>query len=448
MAEDLLRGVPIAATETLPDDALAPGEVRRFELVLEGPKPRTWNFSSARCSVGSHPSNDVVLSERTVSRFHCELLLDGGAVRVRDLESRNGTFVDGVRAVEAFLRSGSELRLGRASLRFNLSGKSIAVAASERTSLGNLVGGSPAMRRVYALLERAAQTGSTVLLEGETGTGKEGAAEVLHSAGPRRDRPLVVVDCGSIPANLVESELFGHEKGAFTGAGGRRIGAFEEADHGTIFLDEVGELPLELQPRLLRVLESREIHRLGSNTAVSVDVRVVAATHRDLRTLVNRGEFRPDLYFRLAVVRIELPPLRQRLSDIPALAAKLLEQLGVRGPVQQALLEPQFLATLARNVWPGNVRELRNFLERCAVFEQAMPLENPVPLAGDSANPGPYAAARRRSLDDFERGYLQALLARHQGKVALAAQEAGVDRVYLYRLLRRHALQQRPAGGG
>ncbi len=412
-----LRPDPLALspTETLPDESLAANQIHRFHLALEGPKPQAWDLSSARCSIGSHPSNDVVLSDRTVSRFHCELLPDGSAVRVRDLESRNGTFVDGMRVVEAYLRGGSELRAGRSTLRFSLSGEKFLLPSSDRTSLGGLVGSSPSMRTLYALLERAAQT----------------APPVLHASGPRRDQPLVVVDCGSMPANLVESELFGHERGAF-----------EEAEGGTIFLDEIGELPLDLQPKLLRVLEAREIRRVGGHAPIPVDVRVIAATHRDLRTLVNRGEFRPDLYFRLAVVRITLPPLRQRTGDIPVLVERLLQQLGARGPVREALLEPGFLATLARAAWPGNVRELRNFLERCAVFEQAMPLEEAEPAQSSSGDPGPYAASRRRALDEFERGYLRALLERHHGKVAPAAQEAGVDRVYLYRLLRKHALQR------
>ena len=426
-------------------DAPAALRVRQFRLVRGG-SPQTWEISSARCSIGSHASNDVVLSERTVSRFHCELLLDEMGVRVRDLESRNGTFVAGVRVLEAFLHHGAELLLGKMLLRIELGNDTLQLPASERTECGPLVGSSPAMRTVFALLERAAQSSTTVLLEGETGTGKEGAAEALHTLGPRRDKPLVVVDCGSLPATLIESELFGHEKGAFTGASGQRAGAFEAADGGTILLDEIGELPVVLQPKLLRVLERKEIRRLGSNAVSPVDVRVVAATNRDLRTLVNRGEFRADLYFRLAVVRIQLPPLRQRLADIPRLAEKLLGQIGAPQAVAKALLAPAFLADLSHSAWPGNVRELRNYLERCALFHGPLPLDEAARPAEQAAHAehampsGPYTVARRQAIDDFERRYLEALLARHGGRVAQAAGEAGVDRVYLYRLMRKHGL--------
>jgi two-component system response regulator GlrR len=419
--------------------------VRQFRLVGAGSSPKTWQISSARCSIGSHPANDVVLSERTVSRFHCELLLDDEGVRLRDLESRNGTFVAGVRVLEAFLHHGAELLLGRAFLRVELGNELLQLPASEHTRCGPLVGASAVMRTVFALLERAAQSSVTVLLEGETGTGKEGAAEALHALGPRRDKPLVVVDCGSLPATLIETELFGHEKGAFTGALSRRVGAFEAAHGGTILLDEIGELPMALQPKLLRVLERKEIRRVGSTAVSPVDVRVVAATNRDLRTLVNRGEFRPDLYFRLAVVRIQLPPLRQRLTDIPRLAEKLVTQIGAPPAVAQALLAPEFLEGLSRSAWPGNVRELRNFLERCALFHGPMPLDEAArplaPATAEEAVPsGSYTVARRKAIDEFERRYLEAVLARHAGRVAGAAEEAGVDRVYLYRLMRKHGL--------
>jgi DNA-binding NtrC family response regulator len=298
------------------------------------------------------------------------------------------------------------------------------------------------MRAAFALIEKAAATDATVLLEGETGTGKEGAAEALHLLGPRRDKPLVVVDCAAIPVNLLESELFGHEKGAFTGATSRRIGAFEEADGGTVLLDEIGELPLELQPKLLRVLERKELRPLGSNQVLRLDVRVIAATHVDLRAAVNRRSYRADLYFRLSVVRITLPPLRERPEDIPLLVERLLQRLGTREEARIELLRPEFLRALQRHSWPGNVRELRNFLERCVVFQQ------PLPLEGKEAPPASstFAEARQRAVDDFERRYLGQLLAAHGGKVAAAAQAAGVGRAHLYRLLHKHGLGPGKAG--
>ena len=229
---------------------------------------------------------------------------------------------------EAFLRAGSVLRLGGATLRFELVDGGNRLLISDRTAFGGMFGISAPMRASFALMERAAASDATVLLEGETGTGKGQAAEAIHQASARAKAPLIVVDCGAIPANLLESELFGHEKGAFTGAESRRLGAFEEADGGTIFLDEIGELPLDLQPKLLRVLENRQVRRLGGNVHRAIDVRVIAATNRDLRTEVNPGRFRADLYFRLAVVRITLPPLRERPEDLPLLVSRLLRRMG------------------------------------------------------------------------------------------------------------------------
>jgi DNA-binding NtrC family response regulator len=306
------------------------------------------------------------------------------------------------------------------------------------------------MRTAFSLLERAAGSDVTVLLEGETGTGKEGAAEAIHQGGARRDAPFLVVDCGSIPANLLESELFGHEKGSFTGAHERRIGAFEEASSGTIFLDEIGEMPPDLQPKLLRVLERREIKRVGSNKPSAIDVRVIAATNRDLRADVNAGRFRADLYFRLAVVKIALPSLRSRPDDLPLLVSALLTRLGADPQTALTLRTNDFLESLKRAAWPGNVRELRNYLERCLVFQEPLPLGESAAPSTATATTTParidsrisYAEARRMALVDFEKQYLTDLLARHQGKVSQAARDAGIDRVYLHRLLRRHGVNR------
>jgi DNA-binding NtrC family response regulator len=394
------------------------------------------DLARPQSSIGQQSKNDVVLSDQTVSRFHCEILLDDGASRVRDLESRNGTWVDGTRVAEAWLRDGAELRLGRTVLRVQLDEERVAQPLSEQFELGPLVGRSTPMRAAFALIEKAAATDATVLLEGETGTGKEGAAEALHGLGARRDQPLVVVDCAAIPANLLENELFGHDKDAFTGATSRKIGAFEDADGGTVLLDEIGDLPLELQPKLLRVLERKEIRRLGSTQMARVDVRVIAATHRDLRAAVNRHAYRADLYFRLSVVRITLPPLRERPEDIPLLVERLLSRLGARPEARAEIMRPEFLVALQRHSWPGNVRELRNYLERCLVFQQPQPLE------GKSETPAAatFAEGRQRAIDEFERRYLEQLLAAHAGKVAAAAQAAGVGRAHLYRLLHKHGL--------
>ena len=432
---------PYAPAQRAPELAA----VRRFVLtVVEGPGAGTvWDSVSDVCSLGSHPSNDVALEDPTVSRFHCEIRVGPKGARVKDLDSLNGVVLDGVQVAEGYLRGGSLLRLGRAVVRFDFSPDSNRLQLSERTRFGSLVGNSVAMRMCFALLERASARDVTVLLEGETGTGKSQAAQSIHQESARRDKPFLTVDCGAIPADLLESELFGHEKGAFTGAATRRIGAFEEAQGGTVFLDEIGEMPAELQPKLLRVLEAREIRRVGTNTYVPVDVRIIAATNRDLRAEVNAGRFRSDLFFRLAVLRIPMPSVRQRPEDLPMLVEQILTSLGADPERTQALRTHGFLARLAQAAWPGNVRELRNYLERCLVFEDALAISDvPASQVVSEVDPKlPYAEARRLALDDFERRYLRALLELHQGKVSQAASGADMDRVYLYRLLRRHGIK-------
>ena len=424
-------------------------ELRRFALeIVDGPGTGTrFTASAEKCAIGAHPSNDLVIEDDTVSRFHCEVSATEDGARIRDLESRNGTVVDGVRVIEAWLREGSRITVGRVTLRFQISSDTIQLPLAKEDSYGELVGRSAAMRGVFALLARCAATDITVLLEGETGTGKEGAAEAIHSNSGRADGPFVVVDCGSIPENLIESELFGHEKGAFTGAHSQRVGAFEEAHGGTVFLDEIGELPTDLQPRLLRVLEQKTIRRLGSNQRRKVDVRVVAATNRDLRTQVNEGHFRSDLYYRLAVVKVVLPPLRTRSEDLPLLTRSLLERIGAPEEQIERFTASSFLERLRFAAWAGNVRELRNYLERCLVLDGAAPLDGiqsapPQPRGAAEAEAGlSYAEARSRALAEFERSFVSTLLARHDGNVSRAARAAGMDRVYFHRLLRRHQVR-------
>jgi len=430
-----------------PGPKLDPSTVLGFKVsVIDGAEHRTWESSSARCSIGAQDGNDLVVGDPTVSRFHCEISMDATqGPRIRDLGSKNGTTVDGVRVTDAFLRSGSIVKLGAIALRFDFVGHVSRIPISQRTSFHGLVAHSVAMRMALALIERAAASEMTVLLEGETGTGKSHVAEAIHRASARAAKPFIVVDCGAIPANLLESELFGHERNAFTGAGERRIGAFEDANGGTIFLDEIGELPLDLQPKILRAIEAREIKRVGSNHHQKVDVRIVAATNRDLRAEVNEGRFRADLYFRLAVLRIELPALRSRLEDIPALTERLLAFIGAKEDEIAGLCTPELFASLKRGAWPGNIRELRNHLERCLVFQEALPIgevsstRTPTPTTVDPREP--YASARRRAIDAFERAYVSELLTLHGGKMAPAAASAGVDRVYLYKLARRHGLR-------
>jgi transcriptional regulator with GAF, ATPase, and Fis domain len=438
-----LAELPHDRTEQL--SAGGPPQVQRFSLVaLEGNSAgQTWQSSTDRLTLGSHPSNDVVLDDPAVSRFHCEVKVTPRGAWLTDLGSSNGTTLDGVLIGSGCLRAGSIIRLGRAALRFAPVETVAAVAVSPNIRFGDLVGSSWAMRSAFYLLERAAASDVTVLIEGETGTGKEGAAESIHSQSARKDGPFIVVDCGALPAQLLESELFGHERGAFTGATNQRRGAFEAADGGTLFLDEIGELPIDLQPKLLRALEKREIRRLGANHYQSVDVRIVAATNRDLRALVNEGSFRSDVYYRLAVLMVHLPPLRERLSDIPALVKSITSRIGLAEEVAERLFDAPALERMQKAAWPGNVRELRNFVERCCVMDQTLPVEAS-PAASSSLITDAklsYAAAKRQILDEFERQYLSQLLDANGGNVSAAARAAQLDRPYLYKLLYRHGLR-------
>jgi DNA-binding NtrC family response regulator len=416
--------------------------VRRFRVeVVRGPDAGVERlFEGKELVIGTHPSADLVLSDRTVSRFHCEIALAAGAPTLRDLGSRNGTLVDGVPVFQAPLRDGALLELGKSELRFDLGREKMRLAGSARDHFGMMVGRSAAIRAVFATLEKAASSDITVLLEGETGTGKEVAAESIHRESARTERPFVVVDCGAIPPELIESELFGHEKGAFTGAGALRRGAFEEADGGTLFLDEIGELETDLQPKLLRVLEQRSFRRVGGAQSIAVDVRVLAATSRNLRAEVNAGRFRPDLFYRLAVLPVRLPPLRERLDDLPLLVERLLDDLGAGAPESAALRTGAFLTRLSRHPWPGNVRELRNHLERSLVMSEPAPLAD-APAEGAIDLDRSFKVSREAWLRQFERRYLEGLLERHAGNVRAAAEAAGVDRVYFYRMLWRHGLK-------
>ena len=436
---------PGPPSQTIPDRDLGAraDAIQRFELaVIEGAAAGARYQSDGQvATIGSHALCSLVVSDPTVSRFHCEIRLGEDGARVRDTGSLNGTVVDGVRIVEGYLRSGTVLRLGRTAIRFDFAPTAGRLVLSESRRFGELIGESTAMREVFAYLERLAPTNATVLLEGETGTGKTAAARSLHTASPRGSGPFVMVDCGAIPP---KSELFGHERGAFTGADQRRIGAFEEASGGTLFLDEIGELPAELQPKLLGVLENRSVRRIGGSGALPVDVRLIAATNRDLRSEINASRFRPDLYFRLAVVRVELPPLRRRPEDIPLLASELLGRLGAAPERVGTLLDDAMVARLTRFAWRGNIRELRNYLERSLVFDDLPMQEGTAPSAPAPIDAGmAFSDARSRAIADFERGYLAALLERHGGRVAEAAAAAGIDRTYFYRLLRRHNVATR-----
>jgi two-component system response regulator AtoC len=319
-------------------------------------------------------------------------------------------------------------------------------------SFHNLVGKSDRMRDVYRLLEQAAGLDITVLLGGETGTGKELAARAIHYHSTRKERRFVPVNCGALPPDLVESELFGHARGAFTGAATAKAGLFEEAEGGTIFLDEIGELPLATQVKLNRVLQEREIRRVGDNAAIKVDVRVVAATHRDLKTEVQAGRFREDLFYRLNVFPIRLPPLRERAEDVPLLAAHFLEKHARAMRREIGEFDPEALRLLASYPWPGNVRELENAVERAvaissgpSILSRDLPAELAAPASSPSPGPAlaamPYREVVEQAQERVSREYLVALLTEFQGNVTRAAARAGLERESLHRLLKKHGLR-------
>jgi transcriptional regulator with PAS, ATPase and Fis domain len=416
-------------------------------VVVEGPdRGRRHALGAAPVVVGTDAACDLVLADARVSGQHLRIADDdhGGHVVV-DLGSRNGTFFEGLRITEASLPLPASLKLGRTVLRFAPVAPADRPRASRAHAFGDLIGPSLAMREAFALLELAAASDVTVLLTGETGTGKELAARALHARSARRKGPFVAVDCGAVPDTLIDSELFGHARGAFTGASHARPGLFASADGGTLLLDELDGVSLATQARLLRVLEERAVRAVGADAPRPLDVRVIAACHAPLDRLVAEGRFRADLYYRLAVLQVDLPPLRQRREDLPAIVEAMLGRRGLAGPV-----EGPGLATLQAHHWPGNVRELRNVIERaCTLAPGAATFRDLRIVVGattgtDGAPPVrtdlPFADAKQAVVQAFERAYLREVFARAGGNVTAAARAADVDRKHLRGLLRRYGL--------
>jgi DNA-binding NtrC family response regulator len=413
----------------------------------------------SRVLIGQSPSCDLRVTDRMVSRRHLGCELVGDELQVTDLESTNGTRVNGLSVGEAFLQGGELIQIGTTTLRAERDRTETDVPLSAATSFGRVVGASLAMRKLYPLCKRLAESDVPTIIEGETGTGKEVLAESLHEMGLRSNGPFVVFDCTATPPNLVESALFGHERGSFTGATEMRRGVFEEADGGTLLIDEIGDLDVELQAKLLRALERSEVRRIGGNRWIKVDVRILAATRRNLDEEVAAGRFRDDLYYRLAVTRIELPPLRRRHGDVTLLARHFWKRLADPGtPIPDGLLE-----RLESYAWPGNVRELQNAIaRRVALGELAddevpagsSPAASALPLTVPAAGgPGedtvervlalglPLPRARQRLVAEFERRYVERVLELHGGNVARAAAASGIARRY-FRLLRARNRQR------
>ncbi len=420
----------------------------RVEIVAGPDEGRQAELPGPEVRVGSALGCDLILRDPTVSRVHFSVRIEGERIRIVDAGSTNGTTVDGLSVQDGFARPDSRIQAGKTCLRLAMLPDIVEVPISARDRFGALIGRSEAMRRVFALLERVAPTDTTLLVEGETGTGKELVAEGVHEESQRSAGPFVVFDCSAVSPSLIESELFGHVKGAFTGAIGDRAGAFEAADGGTLFLDEVGELPLDLQPKLLRVLERREVRRVGSNQVRRADVRIIAATNRSLAREVERGHFREDLYNRLAVILVSLPPLRERPEDVPALIEHFTTELGGAGAER---LPEATLQSMRAQRFTGNVRELRNLVARALSLRAPTPIGTAQAPMESSGRPAlsfpidlnvPLKAARDRVIDQFEQAYLREALALTSGNVTRAADLAGVNRKFVQRAMLRLGLRE------
>ncbi|MBC7794018.1 MAG: sigma 54-dependent Fis family transcriptional regulator [Clostridia bacterium] len=455
-------------------------QLQRCKLVqmTGAAKSREFELAGRQVVAGSGESVDLKITDNTVSKEHFAVVRDEQSYLLKDLGSTNGTFLDNARIREVYLRPGGIIKAGDIFFRFEPVYERIELVPSDRAEFTGLLGVSFRMREIFTVLEKVAATEATILLQGETGTGKGAVARAIHSASNRKDAKFVVFDCGAIAPTLIESELFGHERGAFTGAVQLRKGALEEAQSGTLFIDELAELPLELQPKLLRALEERTFMRVGSNKAAKVDSRIIAASQRDLWTEVSAGRFREDLYFRLAVVTIPLPPLRDRTEDIPMLVDGFMADIPHSKVRSFDDIPVDMQRKLLSHDWPGNIRELRNTIERMALMDGADPfmrrshrtVEQPgsaeaVSGVGSYGRPGglptspmstsqqvqggnlvanydrPFKDAKDALVSAFEREYLSRLLSRTGNNIARAAREASIDRKYLYTLLAKHGLQ-------
>lgn len=444
--------------------------LRKYQLVVIGKDGNRRKYELGKkknFKIGKKADNDIVINnDKTVSRSHVEIeCTDDNQYLLRDLNSTNGTSINGMKVKEAFLTQGDLIIIGETQVEFQTFDERVQIEPSQNNFFGEMVGRSRKMRQIFGILERISPSQATVIIEGETGTGKELVAKAIHENSLRKNKPFVVFDCSAVAPNLIESELFGHTKGSFTGAIKDRLGAFETASGGTLFLDEIGELSIDLQPKLLRALEEREIKRVGSTQSVKVDVRVICATNRNLKDEVQAETFREDLYYRLSVVKIQLPSLRERLEDIPLIIEKLLMNARYNrkpdGQYYVMRVEDDAIKVLQRYQWPGNVRELNNIIERAVSFAtdgkiQGKDLQfvfNEVD-SGDEATvrmnlvnvDRPFKEVKQEIVESFEKEYLQELLEKNKGNVSKAAREARIDRKHLRNLLIKYGLIAASAG--
>lgn len=434
--------------------------LRKCQLIfMDGPsKGKKLTLNKDRLTIGKRDNNDIVVTDKTVSRKHCEIVYEAEAFLLRDCESTNGTFLNGSKVKEAYLSPADVIKLGSTQLEFIVFDEKVSIEPSDKEEFGGMVGKSRKMRQIFAILEKISKTHASVIVEGETGTGKDLVAKAVHEHSTRRQKPFIVFDCTGVAPNLIESELFGHEKGAFTGAIRSRPGIFEAAKGGTVFLDELGELPLDLQPKLLRALENREVRRVGANEATRIDVRVVSATNRNLKQEIQDGKFREDLYYRMSVVKVLLPALRDRAEDIPLIVERLLTtqtynktQTGFK----VIRVEDDALKLLQRYPWPGNVRELANVLERaCSFVEGDTIRRNDLEFVFSEMDEAeertenmrintdvPFKEAKQEIVERFEKEYLEELLKKYNYNLSKAAREAKVDRKHIRNLLKKYGIE-------
>jgi DNA-binding NtrC family response regulator len=441
-------------------------QLRKVKLVVvEGPDAgKQFVIDRPKVYLGRAAVNDIVLTDKSISGTHLELRAEEEGVVLRDLGSTNGTYLGGCRVRELILSPEVPFRVGDTTLKLIPIDGVVELPLSDQERFGGVIGRSVLMRQLFATLARVGPSDLACLIEGDTGTGKERIARAIHEASRRKAKPYVVLDCSSIPRDLMESYVFGHERGAFTGAQAQYKGAFEQAAGGTLFLDEIGELDITLQPKLLRVLENREFKRVGGQDVVRADCRVLAATNRDLRAMVHEGTFREDLYFRLSVVQLSLPPLRSRREDIPLLVEHFLrEAWRDRADEPMPRLTAEALDALMAYAWPGNVRELKNVITRAASLAPGHVIDRadlllrgdlaPVaPMAAPAAKPpAPAAPAidltrefkdlKQEVIEHFEIAYLEALMASHEGNLSRAAKASGITRYHLRELLKKYDLR-------
>jgi len=443
--------------------------LRKCQLTVEqNGNPQHCTFEKATVTIGLMDDNDLVLTDDTVSRYHCKIYQEGNHYILQDLGSTNGTFINQIRVREAFLKPGNVLEIGNTKITFQPVDEEVVIQPTSEDRFGDIIGVNVQMRKIFGILQKIAPTDTSVIIEGETGTGKEVVANTIHKKSKRADKPFVVFDCSAVPANLIEAELFGHEKGSFTGAVVSRPGLFEMANGGTIFLDELGELGIDLQPKLLRVLETREVRRVGGQRSIKVDIRVVAATNRRLEDEVQAGRFREDLFYRLSVVRLFLPALRERREDVALLVRHFLRigrfNRDESGAPKIKSVNRDVVEALRNYDWPGNVRELLNCIERACSFAEGdtISLEDLPQNIVESEHMqrlntvgarvtengrrtvdelGNFKEAKEKWVSSFERDYLLRLLERHQFNISQAAREADIDRKYFRKLMKKYHIE-------